>query len=74
VTILSRLGFPDLVTASPDAYVARAVALARDVAALTGLRSTLRDRLRASALSDGARFARAFENVLRGAWSDWCRR
>jgi predicted O-linked N-acetylglucosamine transferase (SPINDLY family) len=73
-TILSRLGLPELVTASPDAYVARAVALARDATMLAGLRSTLRDRLRASALTDGARFARAFEAVLREAWTDWCRR
>jgi predicted O-linked N-acetylglucosamine transferase (SPINDLY family) len=73
-SILFRLGLPELVTSSAEAYVARAVALARDTAMLAGLRATLRDRLRASALTDGARFARAFETALREAWADWCRR
>ena len=72
-TILSRLDLSALVTVSADAYVSCAVALAQDAERLAGLRATLRDTIRTSVLTDGARFARDFETALRAEWTEWCR-
>lgn len=53
-------------------YVEKAVALAGDVPRLASLRTTMRDRLRASPLLDGARQARDIEAAFRTAWRRWC--
>ena len=50
-----------------------AAGLADDPARLKHLRSTLRDRVRASRLCDAAAFVPEFEAALRLAWTDWCR-
>ena len=39
---------------------------------LAGLHRSLRERMAASALTDGAAFTRAFESALRTAWREWC--
>ena len=70
-SILKRVGLGELVTASPEEYVAQAAALAKDTARLGALRAGLRARLRASPLMDGARFARAVEAAYRTAWNAW---
>lgn len=49
-------------------YVAKACALASDVASLAALRASLRERMAASSLFDGDRFARNFEEAL---WQMW---
>jgi predicted O-linked N-acetylglucosamine transferase (SPINDLY family) len=72
VTILSNIGLPELVAQSPQEYVNIAVQLAGDLGRLCQLRSTLRDRLRASALMDAPRFARNLEAVYRQMWRSWC--
>lgn len=63
-SLLTALGLPELVTASVDDYVARAVALAQ----APGERARLRERLAArradAALFDPRRFARALEDGL----------
>jgi predicted O-linked N-acetylglucosamine transferase (SPINDLY family) len=61
---LTHSGLGDLVCAGVDAYVARAVDLARDVQGLARLRADLRRRMEASPLMDHARFARDFETML----------
>lgn len=71
-SLLGGLGLDDYVTPSVDAYVARAVALAQAPAALNALRRELRERMAASALCDGPRFARALEAVYRQIWQRWC--
>lgn len=70
--ILTRLGLEELVAASPEDYVARAVALARDPARLSALRGTLRPRMEASSLTDPARFTAALEDAYRAMWRQWC--
>lgn len=72
--LLSQLGLADLAARDIDAYVAIAVALAGDRPRLQGLRSELRNRMRASPLFDAPRFARAFEDGLRVMWREWCGR
>lgn len=63
-TILANLDLRDLVATTPQDYVARAVALATDHARLAQLRSGLRERMRASPLTDATGFARDFEAAL----------
>jgi predicted O-linked N-acetylglucosamine transferase (SPINDLY family) len=71
-SLLHRVGLDDLVTADPDAYVAAAVALARDPAHIATLRGGLRARMQASPLCDGSAFARAMEAAYRAMWRAWC--
>ena len=67
-SILSAAGLADWVAADVDAYVARAVAAVAHPAALAGLRTGLRARMRASPLMDQTRYVRDFEAALRGMW------
>lgn len=71
VSLLETVGLGDLVAKDWDEYVERAVALARDPARRRELRSTMRERMAASALGDGVSFTRSFEVGLREAWRDY---
>jgi predicted O-linked N-acetylglucosamine transferase (SPINDLY family) len=71
-TILHNVGLPEWIAVDEDDYVARAAAYARDTQALAALRAGLRDRLLASPLCDAPRFARNFEDAMRGMWQKWC--
>lgn len=68
VSLLETVGLGDLVAKDWDDYVARAVALARDPARRRALRTTMRERMAASALGDGVQFTRTFEAGLRELW------
>jgi predicted O-linked N-acetylglucosamine transferase (SPINDLY family) len=70
---LDLLGLSDLIADGPDAYVAIAAALAQDPGRLAALRAGMRERMRASPLMDGPRFARALEAALRDMWRAWSR-
>lgn len=59
--IMGELGLTDFVAATPDEFVARAMALAGDLPGLGDLRASLRERLGRSSLADGAGLARALE-------------
>jgi predicted O-linked N-acetylglucosamine transferase (SPINDLY family) len=72
VSILSNVGLADLVAQDEDQYVAIAAGLASDLARLSELRASLRERMRASPLMDGPRFTRALEAVYRRLWQNWC--
>jgi predicted O-linked N-acetylglucosamine transferase (SPINDLY family) len=63
-----NLGFPELVTTTPEQYLRVANQLATDLERLSELRRTLRDRLKQSPLMDGPRFARNLESVYRDIW------
>ncbi|GEO81005.1 tetratricopeptide repeat protein [Pararhodospirillum oryzae] len=72
-SILINLGLADrLLGDSPDDMVAKAVALANDLEALTVLRATLRDTLRTSPLQDARRFIGNLEEAYRAMWRRWC--
>jgi predicted O-linked N-acetylglucosamine transferase (SPINDLY family) len=71
-SLLTAAGLSELVADSADGYVKLACGLAGDRARLMELRATMRDRLRASPLMDGAFHARALEAALREAWRAAC--
>lgn len=72
LSILSNLGFADLVAKSKNDYVALAIALSKDPARLRELRAGLRGRLERSVLMDADRFARQAETAYRDMWHKWC--
>ena len=74
LSILGSMGLDELVARSDEDYVSIAVALARDGERLAALRAGLRERMRASPLTDGRGYARALEAAYRGTWRAWCGR
>jgi protein O-GlcNAc transferase len=72
VGLLMNSGLPDWIAADADDYVARAVSHAADLQALAALRKGLRQQVLASPIFDAPRFARYFEEALRGMWVKWC--
>jgi predicted O-linked N-acetylglucosamine transferase (SPINDLY family) len=62
------LGREDCAADSPDDYVAKAAALAKDSGRLGALRPALRAALRAAPFSDGRRFAAGLEQAYRLMW------
>jgi len=67
----SALGLTEWIAHSPDDYVTKAVAAARDPSSLIALRPTLRHRLLNSPLCDAPQFCRRFEQLLRDEWRRW---
>ena len=72
VSLLSNIGMPDLIAQNGDEYVRIATKLAFELPALAALRSTLRQKMLGSPLTDGRAGARALERAFRQMWSDWC--
>lgn len=72
LSILTNLGLPDLVAASPEQYVEYAVRLARDTERLSELRNGTRDRMERSPLRDERGYTVAVEAAYRSMWSSWC--
>jgi predicted O-linked N-acetylglucosamine transferase (SPINDLY family) len=68
VSILRRIGLSELIAATPEEYVRKAVTLARDPERLRELRAGMRQRMRGSPLLDAAAFARALESAYRAMW------
>ena len=69
---LATLGLGDLAAASDRDYVRIAIELAADIERRKELRGTLRTRLLASPICDGARIARELEGAYREMWREWC--
>ncbi|UCV08903.1 tetratricopeptide repeat protein [Dechloromonas denitrificans] len=67
-SLLTAAGLPEWVAASADAYVAKAIAQADDLAGLAALRAELRGRVGGSPLIDAPRFAR---NLEAACWAMW---
>ena len=72
VSLLSNVGLEKLIAQTPEQYVQMAADLAKDLDALSALRSSLRQRLQASPLLDGPGFAREVEAAYRVMWRHWC--
>ncbi len=72
MSILGTMELDELIAPDDEAYVRIAVALARDGGHLAALRAGLRERMRASPLTDGRSYARALETAYRGIWRTWC--
>ena len=64
VSLLTHVGLPDWIAASPQDYVARAQQAARNLSSLADLRIALREQMRASPLCDAVRFTRELETVF----------
>jgi protein O-GlcNAc transferase len=73
-SLLSNTGIPDLIAATPDEYLARAVNLADSTQRLQRLRGSLRDMMMRSPLTDAKRFIIDLENAYRAMWGKWCRK
>jgi predicted O-linked N-acetylglucosamine transferase (SPINDLY family) len=73
-TQLSNLGLQELAAETAEQYVALAARVSGDLPRLQELRRTLRQRLQASPLMDGMRFARNVEQAYRQMWRRWCHR
>jgi protein O-GlcNAc transferase len=70
-TILRNAGLPDWIAADETDYVDKAARFASDPDQLARLRSLLRTQVLHSPLFDAPRFARHFEDALRGMWNRW---
>jgi protein O-GlcNAc transferase len=69
---LTNVGLTETIAATLDEYVEIAAGLAGDLPRLGTLRAGLRERMAASPLCDGKRFAENFAAALRGIWQEWC--
>ncbi len=69
VSLLNQIGQPGWVVDTPDAYVAKALAIAAD----PPRRAVLRDQVAGSTLVDAKGFTQAFEAALTTVWSDRCK-
>lgn len=67
-SVLTNIGLPELIARTAEEYVQLACDLATDLSRLAALRSTLRERMAASPLTDGPRFARNVEQAYREMW------
>ncbi|HLQ33547.1 MAG TPA: tetratricopeptide repeat protein [Chloroflexota bacterium] len=72
LSMLTRVGLEYLVALGHEEYRAKAVALAGNVARLERLRSTLRETMRQSSLTDGRQLVRDLEAEFRKIWRTWC--
>jgi predicted O-linked N-acetylglucosamine transferase (SPINDLY family) len=72
ISLLNAVGLSDLVAKDLEHYRHLAAGLAGDPDRLQRLRAELRDRMRGSALMDGAGFSRALETAYRQMWQSWC--
>ncbi len=68
---LSNVGLTETIARDLDEYVELAVSLAGDLPRLANLRAGLRQRMAASPLCDGKRFATDWMAMLRGVWEQW---
>jgi protein O-GlcNAc transferase len=71
-SLLSAVGLPELVAATPEEFLTLATGLAADRGRLDTLRSTLRERLLGSALCDRAAYAARLAGALRAFWRAAC--
>ncbi len=72
VGLLQNAGLPEWIAGDPDDYLAKAIRHSTDLPRLAALRSSLRQQVLTSPIFDAARFARHFEEALRGMWVEWC--
>ncbi|UCF16361.1 MAG: tetratricopeptide repeat protein [Phycisphaerales bacterium] len=73
LSILGRIGMEFFAVSTPDEFVAKATALARNLPALAKIRASMRQRLECSPLRDAKGFARDLEDAYRKMWHRWCR-
>ena len=72
--MLTSIGLTELIAGSEDEYVNIATHLAENIGKMAELRSSLRQRMLNSPLTDAGRFTRNLEDAYRTVWKDWCGR
>jgi protein O-GlcNAc transferase len=72
LSLLTAAGLGEFVADSQDAYVRKAAGLAGDTTRRSSLRTSLREKLKASPLCDGAALAARLEAQYRTLWKAWC--
>jgi predicted O-linked N-acetylglucosamine transferase (SPINDLY family) len=72
VSLLNRLGLGEWVAGSWEEYEALAARQAGNLDGLEQVRTSLRERLRRSPLTDGRAFTRDLEGAYRQMWRRWC--
>lgn len=70
-SFLTAAGVPELLAGSPADYIAKAVALARDIPRLDKYHRTLRNTLLNSKLMDTPRYVSALEKAYRRLYDEW---
>ncbi|CAA6603545.1 conserved hypothetical protein [Rhodospirillaceae bacterium LM-1] len=73
-SLLERLGLHEHIAATPDQYVAKAVALAKDSERRHFLKQNLRNMMRNSNLMNAPLFTHSVEGAYRQFWREWCER
>jgi protein O-GlcNAc transferase len=71
-SILHNAGLPGWIARDEEDYAGLGARMAADIPTLGTLRAGLRQRMLASPLFDAPRFARNFEDAVRGMWQVWC--
>lgn len=71
-SLLRHAGFGNLVAKDRQEYIARAVALGRDMETLAKQRNGLRERFAMSPIMDSGRLARGLEKAYRAFWVGYC--
>ena len=72
LSLMNALGLPQLIAADHDEYCTLAVELAADIDQRQQWRTSLRTKMEASSLCNGAEFAHKVEGVYREMWIRWC--
>ncbi|MDT8406579.1 MAG: tetratricopeptide repeat protein [Methylococcales bacterium] len=70
--LLTKLGLKDLIAEDEAQFVEIALKLAHDTSRLSELKHHLRDRVRASGITDEANITQTLEAIFRQAWMQWC--
>lgn len=69
LTHLTNIGLTETIAKSLDDYIDIAVSCSTDISQLQTIRSTLRERMAASPLCDGKRFAKNLSTLLMSVWN-----
>jgi predicted O-linked N-acetylglucosamine transferase (SPINDLY family) len=72
VSLLSNVGLPEFVAASPQQYVEIATGLSQNIHQLSRLRTRMRTLTACSPLCDATAFMRNLEQAYRTVWRRWC--
>jgi predicted O-linked N-acetylglucosamine transferase (SPINDLY family) len=73
-SILQNVGVSELIAKDTNQFADLATQLAGDLPRLSGLRRSLRERMKSSLLMNEQQFARDMEALYRLAWRSWCGR
>lgn len=71
-SLVKAAGLEELLCATPDEYVARAIALGNDPALLARVKQTVAEKRASSVLFDTDLLVRSLEQLYAQAWADYC--